>query len=164
MRVAKFDRYDMVNNPGDDTAAFTVWFSGCSFGCKNCQNTVLWDGNRGKEYYWNDIAHIVIESCKKLGTKYVVLLGGEPLQQQKGELLFLCSWLKSEGIKIWLYTGYNIDDVPDTILKQIYTVKCGRYIEDLRQDGFPASSNQRVYRYIAGDLVDITEQFRRLEV
>ena len=54
------------------------------------------------------------------------------------------------------------EDVPNEIKETLYTIKCGRYIDSLKQDGFPASSNQRVYRNIAGDLVDITEQFRRL--
>ena len=35
--------------------------------------------------------------------KYVVLLGGEPLQQFKTELILLCGALKEAGINIWLY-------------------------------------------------------------
>lgn len=162
MVIAKFDRYDMINNPCDDTAAFTIWFSGCNFKCENCQNPVLWDSNYGTEYNWRKIADIAISVCKTYNMKYVVLLGGEPLQQFKTELVLLCDALKEAGINIWLYTGYDIDDVPNEIKKTLYTIKCGRYIDSLKQDGFPASSNQRVYRNIAGDLVDITEQFRRL--
>ena len=162
MVVAKFDRYDMLNNPLDDTAAFTIWFSGCNMKCENCQNPVLWDSNRGMEYNWKEVADVAISVCNTYKMKYVVLLGGEPLQQFKTKLILLCGALKEAGISIWLYTGYDIDDIPDEIKKTLYTAKCGRYIDNLKQDGFPASSNQRVYRNIAGDLVDITEQFRRL--
>lgn len=159
MRVAKFDRYDMVNNPGDDTAAFTIWFSGCTLRCENCQNPALWNKDFGTSYSCIDIINMIKRLCPRLGVRSVVLLGGEPLQQDKEELLFLCTALKEDGYKIWLYTGYSIDEIPDYIKQTIYTVKCGRYIEDLRQEGFPASSNQRVYRLIAGDLVDITNNF-----
>lgn len=164
MHIAKFDRYDMVNNPNDDTASMTVWFAGCSFRCENCHNPQLWEKTWYTSMEPKLVCDIIRKSCAELGTKYVVLLGGEPLQQDRKELLWLCTALKQAGLKIWLYTGYDIDQVPHDIKKTLYTIKCGRYIEDLKQDGFPASSNQKVYRYIAGDLVDITEQFRRLEV
>lgn len=161
MIIAKFDRYDMVNNPDCDTAAFTIWFSGCNFRCKNCYNRKLWDNNFGNKYTVQSIAKVVKASCNKLGTKYVVLLGGEPLQQDKEELLSLCRLLNEAGLKIWLYTGYEFRDVDVDILKYIDTIKCGRYIDEYQQDGFPASSNQRVYRSIAGDFVEITNNFRR---
>ena len=34
---------------------------------------------------------------------------------------------------------------------------------ELQQDGFPASSNQKVYRSIAGDFVDITNKFQEVD-
>lgn len=158
LTIAKFDRYDMINNPGDTTASMTIWFSGCSFRCKNCYNRKLWDSKFGSKHGAEAVAKIVKASCNKLGTKSVVLLGGEPLQQDKQELLSLCRLLNGAGLKIWLYTGYEFDDVDKDILEFIYTIKCGRYVDELRQDGFPASSNQRVYRSIAGDFVDITAE------
>ena len=162
LTIAKFDRYDMANNPGDATASITIWFSGCSLRCKNCHNRKLWDKEYGHKYYASAVAKIVRAECNKLNIKSVVLLGGEPLQQDKEELLSLCRLLKEAGLKIWLYTGYDFQDADDFgILEYIYTVKCGEYIERLKQDGFPASSNQRVYRRVDKYFEDITEQFRR---
>ena len=158
LTVAKFDRYDMVNNPGDETASITIWFSGCTFRCKDCHNRKLWDKESGTRHRAESVAKMVRAMSNKLGVKSVVLLGGEPLQQDKQELLSLCQLLDEAGLKIWLYTGYEFDEVDKDILKHIYTIKCGRYIDKLRQDGFPASSNQKVYRSIAGDFVDITEE------
>lgn len=158
LTIAKLDRYDMVNNPGDSTASFTIWFSGCSLRCKNCHNRKLWDKRYGDRYHTEQVAKIARATCNKLRLKSVVLLGGEPLQQDEQELLCLCRLLSDAGLKIWLYTGYTFDDINKNILKYIYTVKCGRYIDERRQDGFPASSNQRVYRSIAGDFKDITEE------
>lgn len=158
LSIAKFDRYDMVNNPGDTTASMTIWFSGCNLRCKNCHNRKLWDSKYGNMYSASTVAKLVRASCNKLGTKSVVLLGGEPLQQDKQELLCLCRLLNEAGLKIWLYTGYEFCDIDKDILKYIYTVKCGRYIDEKKQDGFPASSNQRVYRSIDGDFIDITTE------
>lgn len=156
LTIAKFDRYDMVNNPGDETASVTIWFTGCSFHCKKCYNRQLWSKDNGKKYHAESVAHLVRATCNKLNLKSVVLLGGEPLQQDKEELLLLCRLLHEHGLKIWIYTGYEFNEVDKDILQYAYTIKCGRYVDKLKQDGFPASSNQNVYRSIAGDWVNIT--------
>lgn len=162
LSIAKFDRYDMVNNPGDTTASMTIWFSGCNFRCKNCYNRKLWDSSHGHKYNATSVAKIVRAECNKLGIKSVVFLGGEPLQQDREELLSLCRLLKEADLNIWLYTGYGFQDADDFgILEYVYTVKCGEYIDHMKQDGFPASSNQRVYRRVDNIFKDITEQFRR---
>lgn len=154
----KFDRYDMVNNPGDNTAAFTIWFTGCDFHCKNCHNRKLWNKDAGRKHKAELVASIVRSSCHRLNTKSVVFLGGEPLQQDKQELLSLCRLLTEADLKIWLYTGYDLSDVDEEILKYVHTIKCGRYIDKLKQDGFPASTNQKVYRSVNGKFVDITNE------
>jgi anaerobic ribonucleoside-triphosphate reductase activating protein len=162
LTIAKFDRYDMVNNPNDETANITIWFSGCTFRCSGCYNTRLWHKEFGLNYPAESVAKIVIGECDKLGLKSVVLLGGEPLQQDRQELLLLCRLLKEADLKIWIYTGYDFQDADEFgILEFIYTVKCGKYMEQLKQDGFPASSNQRVYRRVDNKFKDITDQFRR---
>ena len=159
LTIAKFDRYDMVNNPGDETASVTVWFSGCSFGCKNCYNKKLWNKEYGISYSVESVADIIMNECNKLHLKSIVLLGGEPLQQNRQELLSLCQLLYEADLKIWLYTGYDFQDADEFgILDYVYTVKCGEYIEQLRQDGFPASSNQRVYRRVGKYFKDITQE------
>lgn len=160
LTVAKFDRYDMVNNPLDTTASFTIWFSGCTFKCKGCYNQQLQDKSFGIEYTPQQISNI-INKCKHLGIKSVVFIGGEPLQQNISDLLSLCKSLHDDGMNIWLYTGYEFDDVDKSLLQYLYMIKCGRYNEEMKQDGFPASSNQQVYRLIAGVWENITEHIRR---
>ena len=51
LRIAKFDRYDLVNNPGDDKASSTSWFGGCSVKCKNCHNPELQAKDKGEIVY-----------------------------------------------------------------------------------------------------------------
>lgn len=160
LSIAKFDRYDMVNNPLDSTASFTIWFSGCTFNCKGCYNQQLQDKSFGTEYTAQQVYDIVVEH-NHLGVKSVVLIGGEPLQQNINDLLYLCKHLQNLGMNIWLYTGYEFEYVDVRLLQYLYTVKCGRYNEEMKQDGFPASSNQQVYRSIAGVWTNITEYIRR---
>mgnify|MGYP000947965817 CR=1 FL=1 len=165
LSIAKFDRYDLVNNPKDKTASFTIWFSGCDMKCKNCQNPILWDKNKGHKYTAESVAKIVCATCNQLNLKSVVLLGGEPLQQDIQELLFICQQFREAGLKVWLYTGYEFDDIPKDLLPYLSTIKCGRYKDELKQEGFPASSNQKIYKRImyTDRFADVTEFMRNDE-
>lgn len=132
LRVAKFDRYDMVNSPLGDKPAFTIWFSGCNKHCEGCQNPELWDSNFGKEFTAPDMMQIINVEHNKLGFEDVVLLGGEPLQQPEDDIIFLCERLHHFGYNIWLYTGYEFEEVSNWLKSYLYTIKCGTYDAKLR--------------------------------
>jgi organic radical activating enzyme len=146
MTTAKIDRYDLLNNPGDDKPSVTVWFTGCSMNCPGCHNVSLHTKTQSQENEKNTILFAICEQCDKQHIDTVVFLGGEPMEQPYEELLWLSAKLSSYGYKIWLYTGWEFEDIPETIKHCMYTIKCGKYDENLKQDGFPASSNQRVFR------------------
>ena len=148
LSIAKFDRYDLANNPGDDKPAFTLWFSGCSMGCYNCQNPSLQSKERGESYEVKTVLFAICNECPKHNIDTVVLLGGEPLEQDLNDLVTLINKLKGYGYKVWLYTGWEFEDIPEPVKDGLHTIKCGRYIEELRCDGFPASTNQKVLRKI----------------
>jgi anaerobic ribonucleoside-triphosphate reductase activating protein len=146
MKVAKTERYDLVNTPGESKPAFTIWFAGCSMKCDGCYNPSLWDTNRYSNNKPSTIVMAISRDCVPRGIDTVVLLGGEPLELDHGELLVLCKRLYADGYKIWLYTGWNWDDIPTDLLKYLYTIKYGKYDKALAVRGFPASSNQGVKR------------------
>lgn len=147
LKVAKVDRYDLVNSPHSDCAALTIWFSGCHFRCRGCHNKKLWDRESGRDYNTDKLAHDVLIEVSRLNIADVVLLGGEPLDQDICQLTRLCMLLHRHGVKIWLYTGYEFDDVPVVIKEYLHVMKCGRYIEELRNErGFPATLNQKIYK------------------
>ena len=148
LSITKFDRYDLVNNPGDDKASFTIWFSGCSMKCKNCHNPRLQSKDSGNKYDVRAVLFTICEECTKRNIDTVVLLGGEPLEQNIDDMSILVNKLNMYGYKIWLYTGREFGDVPTQIRDKLYTIKCGPYIDELRRDGFPSSLNQRVFRKI----------------
>jgi anaerobic ribonucleoside-triphosphate reductase activating protein len=148
LTIAKFDRYDTVNNVGEPKPSFTIWFSGCTLHCPGCHNKELWEFNNGEMMDTSQVYHVVADECIKLGIETVVLLGGEPLDQHWPELLALCSTLHNNGLKIWLYTGYDFNDIPVVIRNYVDIAKCGRYIESLKCEGFLASANQELWHKI----------------
>lgn len=152
MIVAGFDRYDLVNTPMADEPTFTVWFAGCTHGCRGCQNMTLWDKNNGEYFSPRELHDLIIKETQKTNIHTVTLLGGEPLQQNTQDLLELLVLLDYTGFTIWVYTGYNFDEVPKGFLRYIDYIKCGRYIEELRVDdgSFPITTNQKVYSKAGG--------------
>lgn len=144
MIINSFDRYDIVNNPGEDKPAFTIWFAGCTVGCKGCYNPKLWSKNNGTQYSAHDIIDII--ESQPIEYSSVILLGGEPLEQDGEKLLFLCRMLKRRGYNIWLYTSREFNDISDDILDNIYVAKTGKFdIDAMIDGGVLSSSNQRLY-------------------
>ena len=146
LTVAKFDRYDMVNTPGSDKPAFTMWFSGCSQKCPGCYNQKLWDVHSGIEHDVKSVIMTICRECENLDINDVVLLGGEPMEQNADDLLTLVQKLKGYGYKIWMYTSWEFDNITASIKSCLYTIKCGKYDESLKYDGIPSSTNQKFYR------------------
>lgn len=147
LSIAKIDRYDNLNNPGDTKAALTLWFSGCSVQCNGCHNSGLWDKSAGQEYTVDGILFTICTVFQKYDMDTVVLLGGEPMEQDTNEIKRLVNRLSMYGYKVWLYTSTEFEDIPDDIKKDLYTIKCGKYDEALDQTPkFPSSSNQRIFR------------------
>lgn len=146
LTIAKFDRYDLVNTPGTDKPAFTLWFNGCSQKCEGCYNPRLWDKDAGKPYESDTVAFTICSECERTEIKDVVLLGGEPMEQDSTSLQNLLAKLHRFGYRIWMYTSWEFEDIPANIKEHLYTIKCGRYDETLKCDGIPSSSNQKFYR------------------
>lgn len=146
LSIAKFDRYDLVNTPSADRPAFTLWFSGCSQHCEGCYNTRLWDKAAGKEHDVDTVVFTIANSCERTDVTDVVLLGGEPMEQDATSLKSLLMKLVRNGFKVWMYTSWEFDDIPIDIKNYLYTIKCGRYDESLKCDDIPSSTNQKFYR------------------
>ena len=146
LTIAKFDRYDLVNTPGGDKPGFTIWFSGCSQRCPGCYNQRLWDRSAGKEHNVGTIMFLIDNQREKTGIDDIVLLGGEPMEQDISDITALVTRLDKSGYKVWMYTSWDMNDIPESIKSHLYTIKCGRYDETLKCDGIPSSSNQKFYR------------------
>lgn len=126
-----------------DEVAVAVYFAGCSLRCKGCQNPELWDPKNGEEF----TSDMVIQKIKDHPlAEYVVFLGGEPTDQIDF-LSELCQKIKDElGMPIAMYTGREFEILPEKLLKNLELIVCGPYRQELHVGGWPASSNQRVFK------------------
>lgn len=146
LTIAKFDRYDLVNTPGSEKPAFTIWFSGCSQRCEGCYNQKLWNPEAGKKHDVDTILFVVAKQHEYCGVDDIVFLGGEPMEQDSTCLTELARKLDNAGFRVWMYTSWDIDEIPAAVKKHMYTIKCGKYEESLKCDGIPSSTNQAFYR------------------
>lgn len=157
MRYAQIIPFEVCNGKGAGTSLFT---QGCRFHCKNCFNKETWDFNGGKEWT-NEIENKFFELVNRPYIKRVSILGGEPLAEENVHDVFdIIVKLKVDYPEknIWLYTGYQFEDIINNSLKNTETTlrekvvkMCdvlvdGRYIDKLRDLTlkFRGSSNQRV--------------------
>ena len=136
------------------TKSFEIYVAGCKGQphCQNCQNPESWNFNQGYEYksYFNKtIAQKLIDFDNMINN--IMIFGGEPLDQPYAELHDLLMTLENYNKKIWLFTRFDIEDVPHLIKQGCDYIKCGRYIEELTTDdnmqhGIKlATSNQKIY-------------------
>lgn len=122
-----------------DKIAVSIYFSGCSLHCKDCQNQELWDPDSGEE---RDLASVLEEIEKHPLADAVVFLGGEPTDQVEF-LQELCKNITTKE-KV-LYTGREFEVLPQKLLQNLDMIICGPYRSDLHVGGWPASSNQRIF-------------------
>ena len=129
-----------------------IYLSGCYGNCYNCHNPELKDFNIGNPYK-NELLKI-IEKIKEFDSLVgnIWILGGEPLDNNINELVYFLNYLLQTNKSIWLWTRYELNNVPDNIKKYCNYIKCGEYIEKLStndniQYGIKlATSNQNIYK------------------
>lgn len=139
---------NMLNGEGLRVVLFV---SGCSHGCKGCQNPQTHNPLSGIPLTSAE-ENEIFEQLSKPYIKRLTLTGGDPLYKDNCDTIF--DFLKRVRTKfpekdIWLYTGYNFEDIPkeaNEILQYIDVLVDGKYIEDLRDVNLPyvGSSNQRI--------------------
>ena len=124
-----------VDGPGNRAVVF---FQGCLAKCPGCQNEKSWNL---LDSHIVKIVDLAKELEKKAFKNRITISGGEPLLQPKA-LISLCELLKDYDL--CLYTGFNKEDVPSEVIKNLHYLKVGRYIKDLRNITIPyiGSSNQ----------------------
>ena len=133
-----------------------IYLAGCNANphCTSCFNSESWNFNQGikyDNYYFNK--HIK-QKCDdfSLLINNIFVLGGEPNDQDKDELLHLLFDLKSLNKKIWIFTRYDLKQLPKFELELCDYIKCGKYIPELTienntQYGIKlATSNQKIYK------------------
>lgn len=138
------------------TKSFEIFVAGCSGNprCTGCHNPEAWDFEQGELfdefYFYNKVQHKIIEFDTLIDN--IMIFGGEPLDQDLCRLYALLELLKGTGKKIWIFTRYGLDNIPEHIKQMCDYIKCGPYIPDLSTDdnvqyGIKlATSNQHIYK------------------
>lgn len=132
----------IMKNPSlcDGLGYRTVLFlQGCDLQCIGCQNKSTWDLTKGIK---KDVKVLAQELREKCFNKELTISGGEPLMQT-GALRELLEELKD--FDLCLYTGHELNEVPQSILTYLKYIKVGRFVQELRTatKPFVGSSNQR---------------------
>lgn len=149
MKYAGLIKNDIVNGEG---VCVSFWTQGCPFKCKGCHNPQTWDFDGGKDLP-NDIKGQIVKAISDNNiTRNFSILGGEPLCEQNIELvkeILLAVKAAYPHIKVFLWTGYELEDIKDTfILEKVDVLITGPYIEEQRDITLPlrGSYNQKVLR------------------
>jgi anaerobic ribonucleoside-triphosphate reductase activating protein len=126
-----------------DKVSLAIFFSGCSIRCKGCHNKDLWDVKSGTLMTSDE----VLEKIKANPLiDYVAFMGGEPTDQMDF-LIHLCDRIKKElNLPIAMYTGREFEILPQDLAKNLDLVVCGPYKKEFHVGGWPASSNQRIFK------------------
>ena len=148
MNIQYIEKESIMNGEGNRCV---VWCSGCSHHCPGCHNPETWDPESGVEFTDEHLKELftILENPYIAG---VTFSGGDPFHEKnRAIVLRLCKTLKHEfpDKDIWLYTGYNWEDIKDwEDLKFIDVIVEGPFIMKLLDVKYPwaGSTNQRVIR------------------
>ncbi len=124
-----------VDGPGYRTVLF---LQGCDAKCPGCHNKDTWDITKGRIVDIDDLVAVIRSICLN---KKLTITGGEPLKQSESLEILLS---KLSDFDLCLYTGKELDEVPQKILKYLKYIKTGRYVQELRTTTRPyvGSTNQ----------------------
>ena len=151
MRYNKIRKMDISNGEG---VRVSIFVQGCHFHCKGCFNPETWNFEGGKEFASQTLT-LLLDLCSNPTRKGLSILGGEPLNDENfPEVLNIVKAFKTDprlqGKDIWLWTGYEIEDILDNkdkkeILEYVDYIICGQFIEDKKnlKLKWTGSSNQR---------------------
>lgn len=137
---------DMLNGDG---LRVVLWVAGCNHYCKHCHNPETWDVGGGLPF--DEEAEK--ELFEKLNAPYIsgiTFSGGDPLHPfNRSEVFRLIKKVKEvyPNKTIWLYTGYNWEEIHHLDGLQDIDVLCeGEFIEELKDANvhWVGSTNQRV--------------------
>lgn len=134
MKIARVKNFDIANGKG---IGVSVYVSGCRFHCPGCFNQEAWDFSYGTEYDGKTLEDIM----QKLSSPHIdrlSILGGEPLDMDNlegvGEII-ASARDRFPGKKIWLWTGYNEDELNEeqrAVAGECDCVTYGRFVESLK--------------------------------
>lgn len=146
MRYHNITKDDMLNGVGLRTV---LWVAGCSHGCKECHNPITWDANGGIPF--DEAArNELFEELAKPYISGVTISGGDPLYPgNREDISKLIEEIHKRfpGKTIWLYTGYEWEEIKDLPFLSLADVVVDGKFQAEQKDvtlHWRGSSNQKV--------------------
>ncbi len=146
MKYHNITKDDMLNGDG---LRVVLWVSGCSHKCPGCHNSITWNENEGLCFDESAKQEIFTE-LEKDYISGITFSGGDPLFHSNRECVAsLINEISSKysDKTIWLYTGYEWEDIKDLdFIKNVDVLVDGKFVEGLKDPllEWKGSSNQRV--------------------
>lgn len=146
MNYHKIEKTSIANGEG---IRVVLWVSGCSLHCRGCHNPETWNVKSGKPFD-EEAKKELFKALDKPYIQGITFSGGHPLENENiSEVYNLCKEIKEKfpTKDIWLYTGYQFEDINSyLIMKYIDVLVDGAYIDEQKDITlkFRGSKNQRV--------------------
>lgn len=136
-----------------NTKSFEIYVAGCSGNCKGCHNPELKDFNVGQHMTTDGLKRMV-QKIQEFDTLVdnIWVLGGEPLDQDLDDLKILLESIQRINKPIWLFTRYDLSNIPKDIKLLCDYIKTGAYLPELLSDDNTqfgitlATSNQKIHK------------------
>ena len=112
MRYHNITKDDMLNGEG---LRVVLWVSGCEHACKGCHNPITWNIEDGLIFDESAKQEIFDELAKSY-VSGITFSGGDPLHvKNRKDVNDLMVEIKEKfpTKTIWLYTGYEWEDICD---------------------------------------------------
>lgn len=131
---------------------YTIFFQGCPHRCEGCHSPHTWNLNEFNMDLSPSQIILDIKRYKKYITG-ITLSGGDPLMQPNDLLEFLRALKADKELReldIWMWTGYEFEEIPRQILQLIDVVIDGKFNKGLLPAKWRGSNNQKIYRKVKG--------------
>jgi organic radical activating enzyme len=131
-----------------DKPCFEIYVSGCNRSCVDCHNHELANFEYGTEIEIDDWIKKYLLT-REAFFDIIAITGGDLLCHNHTEAFEFASALRKAfpNKEMWLFTGEDDwNKIPKWASELFDVIKYGSYKRELKQAGFPSSSNQTIWR------------------
>ena len=144
LQVAAIKEGSIVDGEGVRTVIFVA---GCPFACHGCHNQEFQSIRYGKPFELEELREEIRKNAKLIDG--LTISGGEPLFQYAALCAFL-ALIKTDSelqrLNIWVYTGYNFEQIPESIKQFVDVFIDGKYEAFRPKVQWRGSNNQRLFK------------------
>lgn len=133
------------DDPTLETISLTLFVVGCVRKCLGCQNPEIQQLTETNHtlFFLDEIQELIENRLCLISS--VCFCGGDFLPTYKIQLKKLVDFCKTRSLRTILYTGELFENIDEYFKNNIDIIIDGPYDQMKKNNGFPASSNQRCW-------------------